>query len=184
MAEVKVLIEGRAGTTNVVGTITLIKSSKSIVVDTGNVGDSKIIAEKLFQEGLSFGDIDFVVNTHWHSDHNGNNGFIENAAVIDFHSINKNGNFEFWEDEFVVDNDVKVIKTLGHSPQDISIVVNSGKEVFVVAGDIFENEKDHDGKEAMGWSANWNQQLESRKKILSIADWIIPGHGKMFKVSK
>jgi len=25
---------------------------------------------------------------------------------------------------------------------------------------------------------------ESRKKVLEIADWIIPGHGKMFKVNK
>lgn len=182
MAEVKVLIEGRAGTTNVVGTITLIKSSKDIIVDTGNVGDSKIIADGLSKEGLSFGDIDFVVNTHWHSDHNGNNGFFENAAVIDFHSINKNGNFEFWQDEFVVDDDVKVIKTPGHSPQDISVVVKTKNGTVVVAEDIFENEKDHDGKEAKSWSADWNQQLESRKKILTMADWIIPGHGKMFKV--
>jgi glyoxylase-like metal-dependent hydrolase (beta-lactamase superfamily II) len=25
---------------------------------------------------------------------------------------------------------------------------------------------------------------ESRKKILEMADWIIPGHGKIFKVKK
>jgi len=29
----------------------------------------------------------------------------------------------------------------------------------------------------------WNQGKleESRKKVLKIADWIIPGHGKMFR---
>jgi len=29
--------------------------------------------------------------------------------------------------------------------------------------------------------ADKDQLIESRKKILEIADWIIPGHGKMFK---
>jgi hypothetical protein len=31
---------------------------------------------------------------------------------------------------------------------------------------------------------NESQLIESRKKILKIADYIIPGHGKMFKVKK
>jgi hypothetical protein len=29
-----------------------------------------------------------------------------------------------------------------------------------------------------------NQLIESRKKILNIADYIIPGHGKIFKVDE
>ena len=31
---------------------------------------------------------------------------------------------------------------------------------------------------------NEKQLMESRNKILEIADYIIPGHGKMFKVEK
>ena len=183
MAEVKILREGHSDPSYAVGTITLVKSSKNVIVDTGNIGDSKIISQKLSDEGLSFGDIDFVVNTHWHSDHNSNNGFFENAAIIDFHSCNKKGKFDFIENDFVIDSNVRVIKTPGHSPFDISVVVQVDGKTFVVAGDIFENEKDHDGKEAKSWSADWKQQTESRNKILSIADWIIPGHGKMFRVS-
>jgi len=31
---------------------------------------------------------------------------------------------------------------------------------------------------------NKEELMESRKKILDIADWVVPGHGKMFKVEK
>ncbi len=31
---------------------------------------------------------------------------------------------------------------------------------------------------------NMKNLIESRKKVLKIADYIIPGHGKMFKVEK
>ena len=39
------------------------------------------------------------------------------------------------------------------------------------------NQKDHSQAKGM----NMNDLINSRKKILQIADWIIPGHGKMFK---
>lgn len=46
-------------------------------------------------------------------------------------------------------------------------------------GDIFEEENDDNN-----WKANSKypeEQLKSRKIILNEADWIIPGHGGMFK---
>jgi glyoxylase-like metal-dependent hydrolase (beta-lactamase superfamily II) len=62
--------------------------------------------------------------------------------------------------------------------------------VCVVAGDAFwwlgnekqevQIDKPDDDPEHM----NLKKLIESRKKILEIADYVIPGHGKMFRVHK
>ena len=189
MAEVKILTEGYCeetggGKVRAEGAIVLVKSTKNIIIDTGNVGSAKKIIETLSIENLAPEDIDFVVNTHGDLDHVGNNGLFINATFIGFGSICKNDQFDFFGNEFVIDNDVKVIKSPGHSMSDVSIVINTDKGVIIMGGDIFENEKDMDGNEAKKYSVNWEKQLESRKKLLGIADYIIPGHGKMFKVEK
>lgn len=46
------------------------------------------------------------------------------------------------------------------------------------SGDIFEDERDD------SWLVNSRYpdlQKSSRSSILAVADWIIPGHGKLFK---
>lgn len=53
----------------------------------------------------------------------------------------------------------------------------------VVSGDIFENH--HDRKDERLWrdvSIRPDLQEKSRSLILSLADYIVPGHGPMFKV--
>jgi hypothetical protein len=65
---------------------------------------------------------------------------------------------------------------------------NDGK--YVVAGDVFWwMEEDESEDKSYEWLINKedpyvkseNDLIESRKKILEIADFIIPGHGNMFK---
>ena len=56
----------------------------------------------------------------------------------------------------------------------------------MVAGDIFEKEEDltDDSIWMEAGSQDRKKQIESREKILNIADYVIPGHGPMFKVVK
>ena len=52
-----------------------------------------------------------------------------------------------------------------------------------LAGDLFEREEDLDDSSI--WeqnSENCEIQRKNREKILQIADYIVPGHGPMFKV--
>jgi len=71
-----------------------------------------------------------------------------------------------------------------------SLVVETEKGIYAVAGDVFwwmENERQEvDINKPDGDPEHMNIQklIASRRKILEIADWIIPGHGKMFKVKK
>jgi glyoxylase-like metal-dependent hydrolase (beta-lactamase superfamily II) len=192
MNEVKVLIEGYAkqlknGWT-ASSTTTLIKSNgKNIIVDPG-CNKVKLL-NSLKKENLKSKDIDYVFLTHNHPDHALLAGMFENAKVIDElyvycgDVIAKHGGV-------IPDTDLKIIRTPGHMEEHCSLVVPAKQGTYVVAGDVFwwlENEKqevsiskpDNDPEHM-----DLQKLIASRKKILEIADFVIPGHGKMFKVKK
>lgn len=67
----------------------------------------------------------------------------------------------------------------------MSLVVENVPDfgTVVISGDIFENAQDR--QYANLWRDNSllpELQERSRNRILSIADYIVPGHGGMFKV--
>ncbi|KAL5106006.1 Metallo-beta-lactamase domain-containing protein 1 [Taenia crassiceps] len=80
---------------------------------------------------------------------------------------------------------VRVICAPGHTANDVALVVEGVPELgtVVVSGDIFENQRDREN--ASLWKGNSLKpelQERSRHLITSLADYIIPGHGAMFKV--
>jgi len=88
---------------------------------------------------------------------------------------------------------IEIIKTPGHDQFHCSVIMTT-KDVgkVVIAGDVFwwgEDEKQKIDKENImnhkdPYVKNEKQLNESRMKILEIANYIIPGHGNMFKVKK
>lgn len=168
---------------------TLIKGNKNIIIDTMTPWDKDFILEKIEAHGLTPGNINFVVSTHGHSDHCGNNNlFLEAVHIMGFSISHKNfyENYSFeTQGAYKIDDYVKIIPTPGHMTAHVSVaVVTSNNETVVVAGDLFENEDDLSDESIWknAGSENEKQQAESRRKILEIADYIIPGHGKMFRV--
>lgn len=186
MAEVVVLLEGYSseqsdGSVLADCTITLIKSSKNIIVDTGNVGDEEKIVSKLQKQGLTPDDIDFVVHSHGHPDHVACSYLFKNASIIGFGTINKGDVFNFFDDIYQIDDEVEIKKTPGHTSLDVTVFVKTPEGVVAVAGDLFDNENDNlETNIAKPWSYNWPQQEESRKYVWEHADFIVPGHGKRF----
>ena len=77
----------------------------------------------------------------------------------------------------------QVFSTPGHTLDSVSVKVVTEQGVCVVAGDTFEKKEDMEDdsvwKEA--GSDNEKMQKESREAILKMADFIIPGHGPIFK---
>ena len=57
---------------------------------------------------------------------------------------------------------------------------------MVVAGDLFEKEEDIENPDLWKEAGSENEEVQekNRNKVLEMADFIVPGHGKMFKVKK
>lgn len=192
MSEIKVLIEGYAKEIKngwmASSTVTLIKSKdKNIIVDPGF--DREKLLNALKKEKLKIPDIDFVFLTHGHIDHSLLAGIFKNAKIIDELYIYQK-DIIARHNGIIASNGLKVIRTPGHMEEHCSLIVGTKKGIYIIAGDVFwwmENEKqevninrpDNDPEHM-----NIQKLIESRKKILELADYIIPGHGKMFKVKK
>ena len=195
MAEVKVLIEGYAkelekGWIASSTTCLVTTENKKIITDPG-CNREKLLGA-LNKEGLTPDNIDYVFLSHCHPDHILLAGIFEKAKFITFDTnlmYDKDLMLEF--DKHALGDDIEIIETPGHVLEHLSLLVNTPKGKIALAGDaiwwvegeeqIFDiNQKDH--SQAKGMDAE--QLVESRKKLLENADYIIPGHGKMFKVEK
>lgn len=174
------------------GTCTLISGNgKRILVDTGSPRDKERLLEKLKHHGISPQEINYVVCTHGHVDHVGNLNLFDNAVQMVSHDILQEQdiytdlpeNFKEGAPYCIDGENIQVVCTPGHTPQDVSVIVR-GTEfgTVVVCGDLFEHEDDENLWRE--FSESPDKHRESRQKVLEIADWIVPGHGKMFKVSK
>ncbi len=85
---------------------------------------------------------------------------------------------------------IDVFPTPGHAHEHAALLVNTEKRKVVVAADVFwwmENEEQKtDDRDILinrkdPFTKDKKALKESRKKVLEVADWIIPGHGKIFK---
>ena len=158
--------------------VTLIQDGKkNILVDTGAPGEDKKLVAALKKEKLKPKDINIVIVTHPHADHIGNNFLFPQALFVDSLGEFKKDKFLLAEAERQLTENVSITKTPGHALEDISVIVKTEKGIVAVIGDVF-------------WKAGDNKLIqiedpgkleESRKKILGIADYLIPGHGKKFK---
>lgn len=195
MAEVKILIEGYAkqqknGWIANSTACLVVSGDKKIITDPGC--NRKKLLDALKKENLSTGEIDYVFLSHCHPDHVLLAGIFEKAKFITFDSnlvYDKDLLIEF--DKNILGKDVEIIETPGHVLEHLSLLVNTPEGKVAVAGDVIWwldgeeqvfniNQKDHSQAKGM----NMESLIESRKKLLSMADYIIPGHGKMFKVKK
>lgn len=195
MDKVKVLIEGYAREIEkgwlASSTVTLVESNdKKIIVDPG-CNRPKLL-EELEKIGLAPSDIDFVLLTHTHVDHALLVGIFDKAQVLNDTEIYNNDE-QVEHGGKVPCMDLEIVPTPGHDQFHCSLLVNDEKLGKVaVAGDLFwwvEGEEQKTDLDSLlnhedPYVKNKEELIASRKKILNAADWIIPGHGKMFKVEK
>ena len=193
MNKIKVLIQGYAkqieGGWVASSTVTLIQSNdKNIIVDPGC--NRKRLLEELSKNNLKPEDIDFVLLTHNHADHTLLVGIFENAKVLTTEEIYDNDN-QVEHNNKIPETDLGIIQTPGHSPEHCSLSVPTEEGIYIVAGDVFwwmDDEKQEiyieKKDQAHPEEVDMKTLIESRKKLLKLAAYIIPGHGKVFKVNK
>lgn len=190
--EIKVLIEGYARELKTGWrascTTTLIKTGKNIILFDPGCNRKRLLAA-LKKEKVKPSEVNFVVLSHGHLDHSLLTGMFENARVISFESLLYDQDLMLEFEANILDKGIEIIKTPGHCSEHISLLVNTAKGKVAVAGDVFwwtegakqtvEVNKIDDSHPV---ELNMKELIKSRKKLLKLADYIIPGHGKMFMV--
>lgn len=189
MNTVDVLIEGYVrelseSTWEASSTCTLITTTngKRIIVDPGS--NKTLLLTALTKRNLTVPDIDWVFLTHHHLDHAMNVGMFPKAKIIDGEGIYHEDRGEVVP-ETIPDTDIRIIKTPGHETSHASLVVPTAEGTTVVAGDVFwwmEGEQQVLAVDKMDpFASDMTNLKESRKKVLELADTVIPGHGKPTK---
>ncbi|KAL3990882.1 Metallo-beta-lactamase family protein [Acanthocheilonema viteae] len=177
-----------------VASVTLIiDGGERILVDTGlstDINGRTWIMQRLSELDAPPPSINHVITTHGHLDHSGNTNHFPDAFHYAgrFRHIGGHSNFSriFKDDVEKLTKNVCLLKTPGHTSDDISVLVNNTSffGTVIVSGDIFIRKEDM--KDSMIWkqlAANETQQEESRRRLLCLADCIIPGHGPLFRIT-
>lgn len=183
-AEVKILIEGYTsadagdfGPPRTCPTITLIKDGDIVmVVDPGVAPDQNLIVASLKKEGLTVEDVNVVCITHSHLDHYRNIGMFPKAKTLEYYGLWDKDMVEDWESQFT--ENIEVVKTPGHNYDGLTSFVKTKDGIIAVCGDVFwkENSPADDP-----YASDKEKLRESRKLVIAKADYIIPGHGGMYK---
>ena len=181
-AEVKILLEGytksSSGTEKTQPTVSLVLDKNVVmVVDPGTMESQQVLIDRLKEEGLHPHDVNYVCITHSHIDHYKNVGMFPSAKVIEHYGI--------WDRNVVTDlpddftDNIKIYKTPGHDYTSITLLVATDDGNIAICGDVFwrENEPREDV-----YAQDLVKLEESRKLVLDMADFIIPGHGAMYRV--
>lgn len=196
MAKVEILVKGYAkekdGEAFASSTTTFIQDdSLNMIVDPGM--NREMLLSSLAKRGLKTEDINFVIVTHTHLDHSLLAGIFEDAKILDNNEVYSfNGKIAGHEGK-IPNTDIKIIKTPGHDQFHCSVLVKTedlGK--VVIAGDVFwweDEEKQKTDKQSLlehedPYVKDKKALRKSREIMLNLADYIIPGHGEMFKVKK
>ena len=172
-------------------TVTLIKGTPNIIVDTGDAWQREQIVAALTAHGVAPAAVEYVVITHGHLDHIGNNNLFPHATFILDADVACDGNYrvhDFADGPYLIDcaggDPIRVVATPGHTDHDVSVIVKTANGTVVIVGDLFEYEGDWNDNAWRAWSKNPPRQQGSRDQVLALADFIVPGHGGMFGVSR
>lgn len=181
MAEVHILFEGYLGRPDhrVASTVAVATDGSTIVVvDPGLVPAPSSILDPLAGLGVQPADVTDVVFSHHHPDHTLNAALFPSARFHDHWAVYRG---DVWTsrdaDGFQVSSDVRLIRTPGHTEEDISTVVRTDDGVVVFTHSWWTAA----GPDVDPYAFDMDLLRASRRKILDLRPArIVPGHGGPF----
>jgi glyoxylase-like metal-dependent hydrolase (beta-lactamase superfamily II) len=183
-ARVDVLLDGSLTSTGggVASTCTLVRDGdRVIVVDPGMATGADAILDSLARFGIQPEGVTEVVLSHHHPDHTLYAGLFPNAAVHDHWAIYRGTDWEDSDcDGRVLSPSVQLARTPGHTAEDLVLIAGTADGVVVTTHSWFHADsavEDEDPEDI-------EQLRESRRRILVVADRIVPGHGPAFTPSE
>ena len=182
-ASVHVLHDGYVGLDGdderVAGTVTLIIDGDAvIVVDPGMVASRDALLAALVEHGPDPSEVTDVVFSHHHPDHTVNAALFPAARIHDHWAMYVG---DRWVDRdadgLELARSVRLLRTPGHTAEDISTVASTPSDVVVCTHawwGAFGPPEDPLAADAAALHA-------SRARLLSFATLIVPGHGAAFR---
>ena len=163
-------------------TITLVRGNGVIAVsDPGMIIDRALLINSLAKENVQLVDVTHVFVSHHHIDHTLHLGLFPNAEVIDYGNIYKNDVWLEHSGDYEIAKGIRVLATPGHTHEDASLLVTTAKGLVAITHVWWHDDMT---PQIDPFAEDASALISSRKKIIQNADWIIPGHGAMFKNPK
>jgi glyoxylase-like metal-dependent hydrolase (beta-lactamase superfamily II) len=184
-AQVHVLNDGYVGLDGdgerVSGTVTLIIDGAAvIIVDPGMVASRPALLATLATHGTEAGVVTDIVFSHHHPDHTVNAALFPNARIHDHWAIYDGDRWIGRDaDGFAITPSVRLLRTPGHTAEDISTVASTADGVYVCTHAWWSADGPADDPLASDAAA----LAASRELLAGIATVIIPGHGAPFSLA-
>ncbi len=184
--------------------VVLVTGQKRTLVDVGHVGRRIFLVDALAQRGLTPKDIDVVVMSHAHWDHNQNFDVFDHAPLVlhpwerkyarqphrnDWATpqwsglmIDSHPNIIEAEDGYEIEPGVRLVHSPGHSPGSLTVIAETNDGPAAVTGDVlhFASAAISRVNPLVFWNAE--QATKSIERILGITNLIYPGHDRPFRV--
>ena len=161
----------------VASTVGLIRDGAAcVVVDPGMVRVRSLILDPLAALGIHPQDVTDVVFSHHHPDHTINAALFPAARYHDHWATYEGDRWTSRDAEgFELAPSIKLIRTPGHSAEDITTLANTADGVVAFTHVWWDG-----NGPAEDPYADMEQLHASRARVLAVADVAIPGHGPAF----
>ena len=180
-ARLDVLVEGYARSPHVAGTVSLVRDAgRVIVVDPGMVADRELILAPLAALGVRPQDVTDVVVSHHHLDHVVSIALFPVVPVHDFQAVIEGDVFTRRPADGVqLSPGVRLLATPGHTPQDLTTLVGTERDVVALTHLWWTGEGPADDP----YTPDREQLRQQRERVLGLASLVVPGHGAPFRPS-
>lgn len=187
MAQLDVLSDGyidpgggtSPGSMRVGSTVSLVRDGDLVaIVDPGMVPSRSAILDPLAALGVSPEDVTDVILSHHHPDHTVNIALFPDVRIHDNWATYHHDQWTARSAEGLqLSPGVRLITTPGHTPQDITTVVDTDEGVAALTHLwVFEGA----GEDRLATDPDLLEA--NRARVLEIATIIVPGHGSMYVV--
>ena len=177
---------------SVVATVTSIRFGlRHVLVDTGGINQRVALQRRL----ESLPPVTSVILTHFHWDHCGNLALFPGIPIYAMTEPKWFDRATLGEVQLmptlvgvhegdIIEAMARIIAVPGHTANHIAVEVSGETGSIVMAGDAISDI--HDAKRGTPHFAFYSEDQAQRQvaRLLDRAEWIIPGHGEPFEVSR
>ena len=182
LATFHVLLTGYVQDDRVAGTVSLVVDGDArLVSDPGMVTDRALIVDALARHRVAADEVTHVLITHHHPDHTMNAALFRNADLVDAWAVYRG---DHWIDHagvgFQPSPHVRLLSTPGHTTDDVTWLVETDEGVVACTHAWWHADRT---PEVDPYAEDQAALEESRRRILTVAAVVVPGHGKPFRVA-